>query len=76
MRFIGLKLLLQNGTLLEEVGQPSHDHRVEHVNLEEEAIAHVKAVERHAFGERDARDKPRVCTILIAPVADRQGMVY
>ncbi len=42
-----LELLVHDETLLEDVGKPCHDQRVEHVDLQEETVANMEAVERY-----------------------------
>lgn len=75
MRFVGLELLFHDDALLKEVGQSRHDNRVEHVDLQEEAIAHMKAVERDSLDKGDSRHELRTVAFLVSPIADCQGMI-
>lgn len=49
MCLVRLKLALQNNSLLEEISQSCHDNRIVHVYLQEEAVADMIPIERHAF---------------------------
>lgn len=75
MGFVGLKLVLHDNPLLEKIRQSRHDDGIEHVDLQEESVANVEAVEGHALDEGDSGHISRVVTILIAPIADRQSMI-
>lgn len=69
VRFIWLEFSSQYNTLLQKVGQPRHDNRVEHVDLEKESITNMKAVERNAFHKGYPGDKLGIVSILISSVA-------
>lgn len=66
MGFIRLEFLFQNSALLKQVSQARHHHRVEHVNLEEEAIPDMVAIERYTLDKGDARDESRIEALLVS----------
>lgn len=56
MTFIWLENLVQNSTLVEEVGESCHMHGVEQVDFQEDFVSHMIAEERHALNQRDVAD--------------------
>ena len=75
MRLVWLKHLFHNGPLLKKLSKPSHDHRVEHIDLEVEPVADVEAIEGNSFHKGDSSDVLAVPIVDIAPVAHGQGVV-
>ena len=75
MSFKRLELSFHDDALLKQIGQSRHDNRIEHINLEEETIADMKAVERDAFDKGDSRYEACIVSILIAPIAHSESMI-
>ena len=75
MSFKGLELSFHDDPLLKQVGQSRHNNRIEHINLEEETIADMIAVERYAFDQGDSRYEACILSILIASIAHSESMI-
>lgn len=75
MRFVRLKLAFHYNTLLEQIRQPCHHKRIEHVDLEEELVANGISKERDSFYECDSCHKLCVILILTASVAYAQCVI-
>lgn len=75
MGLVGLEFVLHDDALLEEIRQSCHDDGVEHVYLEEETVANVEPIEGNTLDQGDPSHVFRIIFVLIAPVADGQGMV-
>src|SRR5690606_3749053 len=64
-----------NDALLEQVGKPRDDDRVEEVDFKEVPVPDMKAIKWYTFHERDPGDELRVLAPLVAAVAYCQSVV-
>lgn len=76
MGFKGLKKTLHNDPLLKKIGQSRHDDWIEHVNLEVEAPAHIKAIKRNPLDKGDSCDEPGLFPVHISAVAHSERVIY
>lgn len=56
MAFVWLENPVQDSTLVKEVGESGHMHRVEQVDFEEYFVSHMIAEERYTLDQRDVAD--------------------
>lgn len=75
MSFVRLKFPFHDNTLLEKICQSRHDNGIEHVDLQKETIADMKAVERDALDQGNPSHEICVVSMLITAVADGQSMI-
>lgn len=76
MTFVWLKDSRKNGTLVQKVCESSHVGWIEQVDLEEEFIANIVAVEGDSFHRRYMRYEGPVCGIVrISSVGQGEGMI-
>ena len=75
MPFVRLELLFHDHTLLEQVGESSHDDGIKHVYLQKEPISYVETVEWHTLDKGDSSDISDILIVLILPVAHGKRMV-
>jgi hypothetical protein len=75
MALVRLEDLLQDSTLVEQIGQACHIGRVEKVNLQEVFVADMIAEVWNAFDETDVCDKDGFGICRVSSVGDCQSMV-
>lgn len=73
--FVRLKDTIQNSSLVEEIGKPSHMHRIEHVHLKEEFISNTITIKWNAFDQRDVPNIDSLPVVGVSAVSGSKCMV-
>lgn len=73
--FVRLKNFLHDCSLAQEIGQASHVKRIEHVDLEEEFVANIIAIERHTLDKTDMGDKRSLAIVHVSAITHSKGMI-
>lgn len=60
---------------MQKIGQPSDVERVEKINLEEEPVAHMVAIEGYSFHHGDMCDERGFPIVGVAMIADCERMI-
>lgn len=56
MALVWLKEAVQDGSLVQQIGEARHVHRVEQVDLKEDLVPNIVSKERYSFDQRDMTD--------------------
>jgi hypothetical protein len=75
MALIRLQNAVHDGALVEQVGEPRHVERIEHIDLQEDLVSNTVPKKGHALDQCDVSDIDRLAVVWIAAVGGGERMV-
>lgn len=75
MGLVWLELAVHNQSLVKKIRESCHNDRVKHIDLQEEAVAHMEAIKWNGLHKGYPSDELGIIPIDVPPIAHSKGVV-